>query len=180
METAAKLLSDERKHVADWHLRPRGFRALAPGLEKSVRATLRAKEQCLAAPSFDRYHTWRRRLKTLWLQVRLLELRCGAGLVADRERLELLDGVLGECHDCALLQNVLRSGAPLPRHEAAHCIRVLRRHQAKLRARAHELGRQIHDEKPRRFVRRVRRVWQVQKRRTPHALPEGTSWLPAA
>jgi hypothetical protein len=57
---------------------------------------------------------------------------------------------------------------------------VLRQRQAVLRARAHELGRQIHEEKPRRFVRRVKRLWRVQRRRTTHASREVASWLPAA
>lgn len=47
-------------------------------------------------------------------------------------------------------------------------------------ARAHEMGRQIHEENPRRFVRRVKGLWQARKRRTAHALPEVASWRPAA
>jgi hypothetical protein len=180
LRTAARMLSIERKKVTDWRLTRSGFAAIAPGLEENVRAARRAMKRCQTEPDFENYHLWRSYVKTWWLQVRLLQERCGDGLAVDRERLELLDGVLGQCHDCAMLEKAVRSFTALPRQELARCLRVLHTHQAALRARAQELGRQIHVEHPRPFVRRVKSLWHAKGRSTTRASHEVTSWRAAA
>ena len=180
LRTAAKMLSKERKKVADWRLTRSGFAAIAPGLEKTVRAARQAMKRCHTEPDFENYHVWRGRVKTWRLQMRLLQGRCGDGLAVDQERLERLDGVLGECDGCALLERVICSVTVLPRQELARCLRVLHTHQASLRARARELGRQIHGEKPRPFVKRVKSLWHEQRPGARHVSTDVTSLLSAA
>jgi hypothetical protein len=179
LRTAAKMSSKERKKVADWRLTRSGFGAIEPGLEKTVRAARQAMERCHTEPDFENYHAWRGRVKTWRLQLQLLRGRCGDGLAVDCQRLELLDGVLGECHDCAMLEKVVRSLTALPSQELARCLR-LHTHQAALRARARELGRQIHVENPRPFVKRVKSLWHEQRPGARHASTEVASWRPAA
>jgi len=179
-ETVTAMLVKERSKVANWRLRRKGFPAVAPGLEKNVRAARRAMARTLAAPNADHYHTWRRRVKTLWLHLRLLEARCGQGLAGDRAQLESLDGVLGQCHDCALLQQALQSDVVLSRQQAAHCLRALRRHQLVLRGRAYELGRRLHEKKPKQFIAHVQTLWRAQARRARRTPRVVTSWPPAA
>src|SRR5262249_4603896 len=101
-----------------------------------------------------------------WFHVRLLEGRCGNHLVVVQRRLEALDGVLGEYHNLVLLREVLAGDSGLSREEAARCLRVVRRYQRALRQPAQMLGRRIYMEKPRRFVRRVKRLWRTRPVRT--------------
>ena len=156
-----------------------GFRAVAAGLERTVRAARRARARAIAHPTIGNYHTWRRRVKDHWLQVRLLEGRCGDELMAWQQGLEALDGCLGEHHNCVLLQQVLVSTVLLPRHESADILRLLRRYQRTLRRDAHNLAAQLYVETPRQVVRRVRRLWRIAREAGP-ATKARASWARAA
>jgi CHAD domain-containing protein len=175
--TAAALLRAERDAVSRWTLRETGFRAIAPGLERSAQDGRDAMARALSRFSSARYHAWRQRVKDQWLQVRLLQSRCGGALALHERHLEELDGCLGESHNCAILRDVLTSDAALARDDAALCLRLVRHYERELRAKARELGEQVHAETPRRFVKRVRRLWYAARRSTAR---EGTSWRPAA
>lgn len=179
LETAAALLRAERDTVSRWTLHETGFRAIAPGLERSARDGREAMARALCRFSSARYHTWRQRVKDQWLQVRLLQSRCGDDALALHERhLEELDGCLGEYHNCAILRDVLTSDSSLARQDAALCLRLVRRYERDLRTKARALGEQVHAETPRHFVKWVRRLWYADKRR--RTAPGGTSWRPAA
>jgi hypothetical protein len=125
------------------------------------------------------YHTWRQRVKDQWLQIRLLEERCGDGLALDEHRLEALDGYLGEWHNCAVLSRILTTDSTLNRRDAARCLRAVRRYERELRRCARRLGTAIYAETSKAFVTRVRREWRStnRTRTTPR---RGTPWRSAA
>lgn len=159
LQRATTTLRAERARVKRWRLSTDGFRAVAPGLKASVR---RARDAMIAAwihPTSGRHHEWRRHVKDHWFHVRLLEDRCGNHLLRYQQRLEALDGVLGEYHNLVLLRDVLVNDTALTRRESAQCLRVVARYQRTLRRHAQILGARIYSEKPRRFVRRVKRLW---------------------
>jgi CHAD domain-containing protein len=161
LEQVQRTLRAERALVRRWRLTAEEFDAVGPGLKESVR---RARDAMIAAwihPTADRHHAWRRRVKDHWFHVRLLEARCGNHLITHQRRLEALDGVLGEYHNLMLLRDVLVTDSALTRQETAQCLRVIARYQRTLRRHAQVLGIRIYSEKPRRFVRRVRRLWQA-------------------
>lgn len=155
------ILQAERRRLALLTLRRHGFRALQAGLIRSVRRARGAMFRVTAEPTSDNYHFWRRRVKDLWLQVRLLNRRCGDKLAADERRLKALEECLGEHHTIVLFEQALMTEAVVSRQETARCLRLLRRDQRALRRRATALGRRIFDERPRHFVRRIRRVWNA-------------------
>jgi CHAD domain-containing protein len=162
LEVAAGTLRSERRRIKHWHLGAQGFRALAPGLEESYRRARRMMMVAWSKPSPSHFHVWRRYVKDHWFHVRLLEGRCGYHLMAYERRIEALDGVLGEYHNVILLRDVLVNDVHLSREETAGCLRVIARYQRLLRRHAETLGVRIYTERPRRFVRRVRRLWRMQ------------------
>jgi hypothetical protein len=161
LDRAAITLRSERPRVQQWQLTEEGFRALAPGLRQSVR---RAREAMIATwtrPTPDRHHVWRRRVKEHWLHVRLIEAGCGDHLLPYQRRLETLDGILGEYHNVVLLREVLTTDTALSRREAAQCLRIVAKYQRLLRRHSQVLGARIYVERPRQFVRRVKRLWRA-------------------
>jgi hypothetical protein len=166
---AVNILRLGRSRFVGLTLNARGFRAIAPGLERSVRRARAAMKRAIAHPTADAYHTWRRRVKDLWFQMRLLEGRCNDSLLNDQRGLEALDGCLGELHNVAVLERILMNEALIARSEAARCLRLLHRYQGHLRRRAATLGGLVTREKPRRFVRRIKHEWDSAKAANPAA-----------
>ena len=159
LQTAAAALRAERRHVKEWRLHADGFRAIAPGLERSVRRARNAMMQAWARPDAAHYHAWRRYVKDHWFHVRLLEGPCANRLAAEQRRLEALDGMLGEHHNLVLLRHVLVTDSRVSRQQTAQCLRIVSSYQRVLRQHAQSLGARIYAEKPRRFVRRVKQLW---------------------
>lgn len=175
-DTAAALLRAERDAVMGWRLSQTGFRAIAGGLERTARASRRALARAMTNSRSEDYHVWRQRAKDQWLHTRLLEGRCGDALALDERRLEALDGYLGECHNCAILSEILTTDSTLDRDHAARCLRALRGYERELRRCARRLGTAIYHETPKHYVRRVRRLWYS----TRGTQRRGTPWRSAA
>jgi CHAD domain-containing protein len=168
IELARGTLRSERKRIKHWRIGADGFRAIAPGLEDSYRRARRMMIVAWSRPKPSHFHSWRRCVKDHWFHVRLLEGRCGYHLVSYERRIEALDGILGEYHNVILLRDILVADRALSRDEAARCLRVVARYQRLLRRHAESLGVRVFTERPRRFVRRVRRLWRSESARTHH------------
>jgi CHAD domain-containing protein len=156
---AAETLRGERKRVKQWAIRGDGFGAIAPGLEESYRRAREAMILAWSKPKATHFHSWRRHVKEHWFHVRLVEDNCGNRLVAYQQRLEALDGVLGEYHNLVILREVLVTATYTSRQETARCLRVVIRYQRLLRRHAEMLGVRIYGDKPHHYLRRVRRLW---------------------
>jgi CHAD domain-containing protein len=161
LEKAQMTLRAERQRVKKWKISAEGFRAVAPGLKASVRRARGAMVDAWLHPTAAHHHTWRRHVKNHWFHVRLLSARCGYRLQSYQRQLEALDGILGEYHNLVLLHEVLVSDTALARVEVARCLSIVERYQRALRRNAHVLGIRVYSEKPRRFVRRVRELWDA-------------------
>ena len=161
IKLAASTLRGERKRIKHWRVDADGFRAVARGLEDSYRRARHMMIMAWSRPKPSHFHSWRRHVKDHWFHIRLLEGRCGYHLVSYERRVEALDGVLGEYHNTILLRDLLLTQGSLSRPEAARCLRIVARYQRLLRRHAEILGVRLFTERPRRFVRRVRRLWRT-------------------
>jgi hypothetical protein len=178
-DAVAALLRRTREGVGRWRLHETGFRGIAGGLERTIRKGRRSMAKAMASGRRDDYHAWRRRVKDRWLQTRLLQGRCGDRLAADERRLEELDGLLGECHNCAILSDALQADSTLPRSDSARCLRLLRRYERALRGAARQLGAKVYEDTPAQYVERVRGLWRS-ARHDRRESRRGPSWRSAA
>jgi CHAD domain-containing protein len=160
IDHAKALLGAARNGVKRWQL-PDGFEAIAPGLERSYRRGRRALRDAVARPTDEHVHEWRKSVKNLWYQMRLLEPVAPSALTPLIESLDQLGEALGDDHDLAVLVERLASD---PHHfgGALHAIRAIeiaRAEQAVLRRPAFRLGATIYAEKPAAFVARFGVYW---------------------
>jgi hypothetical protein len=160
LETAVRLLRAERQELRNWSTTGAGFGAIRSGLRRSFRAARNGLARVGSRPTPEHFHGWRRRVKDHWLQLRLLEARCGNQLSADRRRLEALDGFLGEYHNCAILDEIVAERRLLPRKEASGWRRALGEYQTQLRRAALASARAVYAETPRQYVGRVKSLWK--------------------
>jgi len=159
--SVARALRTVARRVKGWPLQTDGFAALAPGIKKAFR---RGREAFLCAredPSPENLHAWRRRVKDLWYDLRLLEPLRPAVLENYAGDLKDLQDWLGEYQNLAMLRDSFAAQPELcgERDDIDTFLRVAGEHQAGLRSQALALGETVYRESTRRFLRAVEKSW---------------------
>ena len=127
-------------------------------------------------------HEWRKSVKNLWYQTRLLEPAAPSTLAPMIGSLDHLGEALGDDHDLAVLVERLaadphRYGGAL---HALKAIEIARAEQAVLREPAFRLGATIYAEKPKAFVARIESYWTATVREGPELATGGITELASA
>jgi CHAD domain-containing protein len=150
-----------RKRLPSWPLAQLGFDDLAPGLKRSYRRGRDAMRAIDHAPSDERFHEWRKRVKEHRYHLELLRDLWPAQVKARRAEVRALGDLLGDDHDLTVLRATL--GAESERFGAgAGTLRELAvRQQAELRTRMWPLGLRLFAERPKALVQRYRQYWQA-------------------
>lgn len=161
---ARKRLTEVRRRAARWDI-PGGFEALGPGLERTYRRGRKGLRRARRQPTDDRMHEWRKRVKYLWYQVRLLEATAPSVLAPLVDRLDDLGDALGDDHDLAVLVHGLETEDEHfgGRKQVSAAIELARRRQDDLRDRAFGLGSRLYAENPEAFVERMRTYWMIDR-----------------
>jgi CYTH domain-containing protein/CHAD domain-containing protein len=165
VQRAHRRLTKVRRRTARWEM-PDGFDALAGGLEVTYRRGRRGLRRAVRDTTDDRMHEWRKRVKYLWYQMRLLEPTAPSVLSPLVDRLDDLADALGDDHDLAVLIHSLdtegeRFGG---RDRVGPAVDLARRRQADLRRRAFSLGARLYAEAPDAFVARIGAYWKIDRR----------------
>jgi len=147
-------------HVSDWpDLLTYGYRA-------SRKAMRRAQER----PSHAELHRWRKRVKTLWHQMRVAA-SLAPGMRGEIRRFKQLQTWLGEHHNLAVLQMTIADDVGLHRMlaEVRELAAMSAAVEMELQRKAFTLGERLLAEKPKVFGRRLRRVFSsfTQRRALP-------------
>jgi CHAD domain-containing protein len=147
--------------VKRWSPAHNRFGTLAPGLRvthsRGSKAMARALERHRAAD----FHEWRKQLKTLWYELRLIE-SSGAVLHKDAVTLSRAETWLGEDHDVVLLCAYLSSNQPFAYDsiEFQRLKQVGRQYQQELRRKAIASTKAIYGTPGGAYVRRIKRAWK--------------------
>jgi CHAD domain-containing protein len=127
-------------------------------------------------PTGEHLHEWRKRVKDLWYEQKLVEEAWAGVLKAHAGEAKILSQVLGDDHDLAMLADALASDSGITTGVAADgdALRKLIEHRREeLLADARSLGRRVYAETPKAYQRRVRRYLKS-------AVAESASRAPAA
>jgi hypothetical protein len=152
--TARRLRSVERS-THDWRVPALHAHELAPAIGKAYRAGRKAMRETLERNRAADAHRWRRRAKTLWYQLRLVESLAPrvTTFVRDLKRLETL---LGDDHNLHVLAAELDAIARSPLKAGIDkVIDAASADQERLRRRAFEVGQRLFAERPKRFAARI-------------------------
>jgi CHAD domain-containing protein len=174
IRTARRQLVAARKLVKGWEL-PNNFGPIDAGIRRSYRRGRRALATARDNPTDEHLHEWRKAVKTLWYQLRLIE-RCAPSVLTPLiATLDDLAEALGDDHDLAVLVERV-AGDPAHfggvRH-AMQAIDVARTHQDELRRRAFRLGGTVYAERPSAFSGRIERYWRLTLRHGPELVTGG-------
>ncbi len=158
---ARRLLTRARKRIRHWRLDD-GFEPIADGLAVTYRRGRQAMKLARREPSDEHVHEWRKAVKNLWYQMRLLELAAPSMLTPLVARLDDLAESLGDDHDLAVLVEHMEA-APRSyggKRSVQRAVELARRQQDELRRRAFRLGATIYAEPAPSLVGRVATYWE--------------------
>jgi CHAD domain-containing protein len=162
---AARQLAKVRRSAKTWTFPSIAVSGLLAVIGESYRHSRKAMKRAAARRQSATLHRWRKKLKTLWYQLRLAgPLTTGiAPMIADVKRLQT---VLGDDHNFVVLAAMLRGCRELRpmRAEVRTLERAAERMRQSLRRRALTLGKRVHKRKPKAFARWIR---TASKRSTP-------------
>jgi CHAD domain-containing protein len=160
----ARALDRLRRDARDWHWKHIDDALLAKALKRCYKRARNAMKDARTERQEERFHKWRKRLKTLWYGLRLLEDRAPRlrRPIADLKRLETW---LGDDHNLLVLQEHFTSATSRsgPRLHVDLGALTDRRHR-ELRRKALALGSRLLAQPPKVFAQRLRRMWQTRKR----------------
>ena len=163
VDAVADELRASCQRIADLELRQGGWKAVEPGLLHTYRRGRRAFARAVADPSDAALHEWRRRVKDLWYELRLLGATGGALVKGQAKEAHRLADLLGDDHDLAVLAETLAGieGMAADRELLSGAIEDRRR---ELQAYARTAGERVYAEKPGAFRQRTRALWQAGRR----------------
>lgn len=131
-----------------WPLRQLDPEALADAFKRTYKRGRDAFALADRTPTTPNLHEWRKRVKDLWYQERLLEDTWPGVMKAQAKEAKTLSQLLGSDHDLAVLAD---------RVDDAQLHGLIDERRAELLARARDLGRRIYAERPKAFAQRARR-----------------------
>jgi CHAD domain-containing protein len=163
-------LEAARKRLSGWPLDDTTWKQICGAVAKSYRCGRDALTQVLKKPSPETFHEWRKEVKQLWYQLRLLQPLNRVVLEKIASDAKTLGELLGLDHDFAFLLARLeeeRSDSALQAEHAA-LQKLIRKRSRKLQRNATELGRRFYAEAPKAFAKRISifiKDWKLKKKK---------------
>lgn len=156
---AAEAIESGAQATDCWQLSGDGWELYGPGLLRAYRRGRKGLATVERGGDAEAVHEWRKRVKDLWYQLRLVRDAWPGVTTAMAEEAHQLSGLLGDHHDLSVLAEHIRDGAA---HDGAPVLLELaERRQGELLAEALPLGRRLYAERPKRFARRMAAYWDA-------------------
>jgi len=163
IESLEASLQAARARAKRWTLGRRGWSVLGTGLKRIYRNGREAFAVAQDDPSQEHLHEWRKQAKYLWHQLQVLQPIQPGQLTALADQAHTLANALGDDHDLAILAHkCLEASDKFPDRATMHTLADLIAHRrALLQEEAMALGHRLYEEKPRKFVGRLREYWRA-------------------
>ncbi len=158
---AVQALGAIRLRIEGWKLSDQGWETLEAGLSRSFKRGQKAFARARRTKSAEAMHEWRKRVKDLWYQQRLLAETCGPAVRGQAKDAHRLADLLGDDHDLSVLRDELTERPmPVPADVDA-VVKLLDLRREELQTEAIHLGERVYAESPKAFQRRMKRWWSA-------------------
>lgn len=146
--------------VSGWPLERPTWEAVAPGFRRAYTRGKRAMQRAYQQPSAEHFHEWRKRVKDHLYHTRLLASIWPEPMKGRRAALDALAELLGDDHDLAELEQVVRERAGGDA-EREQLLDLIEQRARELRERAYWLGARMYVEKPGALLARMHAYYQA-------------------
>lgn len=166
-------LKDAESYYTSWSFKHKGFKAVAPGLEKVYGSARNSMKHAYNKNNGQYYHEWRKQVKYLRYQLDAIKPIWPGMLSAWEEELHQITDMLGEEHDLAVLRDQLKQ---MEWEEDMHPKTVLKTITARrkeLREEAYPLAQKLFRQKPADFVAMLKDYWKISQSESKQAIQAG-------
>ena len=164
LERAAKTIEEGGRLIDGWNLSDSDWQLFAGGLRRTYRDGRRRLGDVEAEVTPEAVHEWRKRVKDLWYQLRLLRNAWKDGLKAPVKEIGHLAELLGDYNDLSVLVDELETRRDsAPALDGLRAVAIAR--QSAILEEALPLGRRVYAEKPRQFTDRIGAYWSAGRSR---------------
>src|SRR5213594_3788944 len=145
------------ERLSKWPLAGITWKQICGAVGKIYKRGQRGLAKTIKKPVPENFHAWRKRVKDLWYQLRILQPLNRVVLTEMAHDAEILGELLGSEHDLAFLWARLEkeSGDEALRDELAQLEKLIRKRGKRLRTNALELGRRFYAEPTKAFAKRI-------------------------
>ena len=158
---AVRILESARSRVADWPIDDDGFSSLREGLKRIYKKGCTCMAHVQAQQSVENLHEWRKRVKDLWYQVRLLS-PLWPGMLKDlANEFGRLADCLSDDHDLAILRQAVLRRPSKEETKVETLLALIDQQRGELEDEAKRLGERLYVETPHAFVRRFEVYWRA-------------------
>jgi CHAD domain-containing protein len=163
MLEVARTIRTARRRVEQWSIQQDDFSALGQGITRVYKQGRQSFANAIEQPSVENFHEWRKDVKYLRYQIRIIKPIWSTMLERLGDELETLGEYLSDEHDLALLrQGVLEPAEPPDGHmDIEALIALIDQRRGELQVEAKRLGERVYAEKPRAFAGRLQVYWQA-------------------
>ncbi len=143
--------------LLNWPLEDLTWKQVCGAVEKIYKRGQRRLAKAIDDPDPKKFHAWRKRVKDLWYQLRILQPLNRMVLTEIARDVEVLGELLGREHDLSFLWARLEKECndETLRGELAQLQKLIRKRGKRLRTNALELGRRFYAEPAKAFAKRI-------------------------
>ena len=165
VDAAIGEIESGRNEIAHWDFSIDSWELLASGLRRTYRRGRREMKRAAETRGADAVHEWRKRVKDLWYQLRIVHGAWPEVIGATADQAHDLADLLGDHHDLSVLAEDLGGRESVGEQKAL--LRAIERRQAELLDDALDLGDRLYAEKPKAFLGRLEAYWAAWRPASP-------------
>jgi len=167
-QEAAERLHQTLERIREWPLDDLDCKRLRKNAQRTYKRGRNALKAAIRKSSTKNLHTFRKRAKELWYQLRILRPLAPAVFRELNDELRTIGQYLGQVHDLAFVGQRLSSIGPVRRSGDRVLKALIDSREKELESTAIALGERFYAERPRQFARRVSKyfsAWETAKAR---------------
>lgn len=164
IEKSIDSLKESKKGINELKINSKGFDTFYPGLRKVYRQGRKALKAAQKTPDSVNLHEWRKRIKYLMYQLRLIRNAWPKVIKVNAKSLDKLSDYLGQEHDLAELKNIILDTdlmKQIPVNEKNELAGKIDKRRLQLRSGAWPLGKCLYIDKPGVFTDRIAKYWNI-------------------
>ena len=161
---AAEAIAATRSSIDSWSFSKAGWKLVGPGLERTYLRGRNRFRDVRRDPTPENIHEWRKRVKDLWYDLRLLRDSWPDVMSKTGDEAHELADLLGDHHDLTVLAADVRDRDSLAAEgdeELAPLMNAIEGRQEELLEAAVPIGERLYAESPKSFGKRMHAYWRA-------------------